>query len=94
MTVYVDPMMTSLKSARWPYTKACHLFADTLEELHVFAASIGLRRRWFQNREDMPHYDLVGSKRRLAVKKGAEQVSLFFVVKRLQANRKARPGNE
>lgn len=41
-----------------------------LEELHAFAARLGLRRRWFQNKR-LPHYDLAPSKRRLAVSLGA-----------------------
>lgn len=32
------------------------------------AAKLGLRREWFQNKPHAPHYDLVPSKRTLALK--------------------------
>jgi len=46
--------------------KLCgHLFTDSsLEELHTFAASIGLRREWFQGNKAVPHYDVFSSQDR------------------------------
>jgi len=70
MSAYIDNMMPSIISKNWPYQRACHLIADSLDELHLFASSIGLRRRWFQN-HSIPHYDLTESKRALAIKLGA-----------------------
>lgn len=44
--------------------------------LHAFAARIGLKRRWFQNRGSYPHYDLTSEgKRILAIDHGAMRVS-------------------
>ncbi len=40
------------------YTDGTHLTADTLEELHKFALGINLKRKWFQNHPEHPHYDL------------------------------------
>lgn len=51
--------------------KWCHLWADTLGELHAMADRIGMRREWFQSHSRLPHYDLVPSKRVLAIKHGA-----------------------
>lgn len=45
-----------------------------LEFLHIFAEQIGLKRKWFQNHTNIPHYDLTRSKRTLAVQYGAVQV--------------------
>jgi hypothetical protein len=50
---------------------SCHLSADTVEELHAFAARLGLRREWFQNHPKMPHYDLTKSRREQALRLGA-----------------------
>lgn len=54
----------------------CHLFADDVTELHVFAKRLGLRREWFQVSQGMsgkfPHYDISPNKRRLALQMGAE----------------------
>jgi hypothetical protein len=47
---------------------------DDLAELHAFAASIGLRRAWFQDKV-LPHYDVTDTKRVLAIKAGAQSVS-------------------
>lgn len=67
MSVYVDP----LRDWGWRLGPSCHLIADTLEELHSFAARLGLKRSWFQDKASGPHYDLTASKRSLAVRLGA-----------------------
>lgn len=69
MAVYVDTLL----DFGWSKGASCHMVADTEEELHAMAGKIGLKRSWFQNnpKELCPHYDLVGSKRILAVKYGA-----------------------
>lgn len=38
-----------------------HLASRDLVALHRAAESLGLRREWFQDREDHPHYDLKGT---------------------------------
>lgn len=83
MTVYVDdafiPAQVGRISSRW-----CHMVADTEEELHVFAESIGLRRAWFQipkaiNLESRSaqnwHYDVTEGRRAAAVEAGAVPVT-------------------
>lgn len=70
MPVYVDPLMTHGGSPTFPWKQSCHLFVDTIEELHTFAASIGMRRSWFQDKR-LKHYDLTSGRRRVAVFKGA-----------------------
>lgn len=69
-------------TARPPFDKgSCHLTSDAnLEELHAFAAKIGLRRAWFQEHPKMPHYDLTPSRRARALQEGA-----VFVEARQQA---------
>lgn len=71
MAVYVDNSMIAHKGRRW-----CHLTTDSaegLEELHEFAAKLGLRREWFQERPQwwFCHYDVTASKRRQAIELGA-----------------------
>lgn len=52
-----------------------HLTADTEDELHAFAALVGLRREWFQSHR-LWHYDITtASKRRRAIRAGAVRVS-------------------
>ena len=43
MAVYVDSEEILWHGKLW-----CHLVADSLDELHTFAARLGLRRSWFQ----------------------------------------------
>lgn len=56
----------------------CHMWSDahTVEELHAIARKIGLKREWFQDRHQFPHYDLTPSRRVLALKHGAVEFSL------------------
>jgi Protein of unknown function (DUF4031) len=79
--IYVDEIKfypnTNLKYKKW-----CHLWTDSdnIEELHLFAEKLGLKRDWFQNKKNIPHYDLVPTKRDLAIQFGAQQISIqqFF----------------
>lgn len=60
----------------------CHMTADTLGELHDFAAKLGLKREWFQDKQNHPHYDLTRNKRYQAVKLGAVEETIYESVKR------------
>ena len=83
MSVYVDPLFDHGGSATFRLRRSCHMYADTLEELHAMAEQIGMKRAWFQNKTKLPHYDLVPSRRVKAVRLGAiehrraEMVSLM-----------------
>jgi hypothetical protein len=63
------------------------MFADTLEELHAFALTIGMKRAWFQNKPELPHYDLTEGRRAIAIKKGAVSVDHRVMLKHVRANR-------
>lgn len=55
----------------------CHMWTDgDIEELHKFARKIGMRKTWFQAKKRFPHYDLVYSKRSLALQNGAVYMPL------------------
>lgn len=73
MTVYVDDMRVSFGRM-----VMCHMIADTDEELHAMAARIGVARRWWQSpaKSSGSHYDIALSKRALAVKFGAQQITV------------------
>ena len=78
MTVYVDdiriPARVGRMTARWS-----HLTVgpdDDIAELHAFAARLGLRRVWFQDKPwPHAHYDVTDSKRLQAIKNGAVAVT-------------------
>jgi hypothetical protein len=68
MAVYVDAAIW-----RWSGLKWCHMLADHPDELHRFAAHLGIKRTSFQcpPRSSTPHYDLTGFERKRAIALGA-----------------------
>jgi len=60
MAVYVDAAIWAWSGLKW-----CHLLADDLDELHRFAANLGIKRSSFQcpPKAATPHYDLTGYER-------------------------------
>lgn len=77
----------------WRLGPSCHLFADTLEELHAFAARLGMRCSWFQDRPGkLPHYDLTRGRRRVAVHLGAIEASDELLMEHVRRHRQQATG--
>jgi Protein of unknown function (DUF4031) len=86
MTVYVDDAAIEAQVGRYR-SRWSHLTADSREELHAFAARLGLRRSWFQpgNTSGLGrpgsfsaeawHYDVTAGKRMQAIRLGAQAVT-------------------
>jgi hypothetical protein len=73
VAVYVDDYRISWRGQEWS-----HLLADTTEELHAFAARLGLERARFQHKPARPwqdHYDVPETKRRQAIRLGAKPIT-------------------
>jgi Protein of unknown function (DUF4031) len=66
MAVYVDDAIWHRAGRKW-----CHLLADDIDELHRFAAQIGINRLSFQAAATTPHYDLTAFERAKALARGA-----------------------
>jgi hypothetical protein len=85
VTIYVDDanIPATVRNGSRSHTSAwCHLTADTQDELHEFAARLGLKRSYFQPGRPLGgkpspfwHYDLTAGKRAQAVALGAREVS-------------------
>ena len=91
MSVYVDHAFAVGDWGRW--SGGGHMQADTLDELHAFAARIGLRRESFQSKPGRPendHYDLTRASRELAITLGAMTEDRRAGTRRRQAIRHAR----
>lgn len=101
MAVYVDDLVTykgkGRLSGQW-----CHMMTDgDLSELHAMAQRIGMRREWFQNNPNHPHYDLRPSMRAAAVKAGAIEVDgiemvnrCSLLLRRIRESKQAKEGNQ
>lgn len=65
------------------YTDGVHLIAGNLQELHIFAKSVGLKRQWFQERSHHPHYDITTSRmlRRILSRDMVVKVSIKQLLK-------------
>jgi len=74
--VYVDDADVPKYGRGW-----CHLTADSLGELHAFAARIGLPARAFHRGARHPHYDITADQRLNALRSGAHPVSPREVVR-------------
>lgn len=55
----------------------CHMVASSIEELHEFAESIGVKKCWYENKrgKNQPHYDIKGYSITKALRNGAELVT-------------------
>jgi hypothetical protein len=80
VSVYVDPIMCHGGSATFRWKHSCHMYADTVEELHEFAKKIGMKAAWFQTGGRLDHFDLTIARRRLAVKLGAIETTREHIV--------------
>ena len=87
MAVYVDDSRIRWRGRLWS-----HLIADTTEELHAFAARLGLERAWCHRTPARPwkdHYDLLDAKREAAISRGARPITCREAVEMLRARRSA-----
>lgn len=75
MAVFVDNERIEWRGKLW-----CHLVAESIDELHGFAAQLGLRRSWFQGKASYPHYDVTTSIRERALALGAHPGSKTQII--------------
>ncbi len=83
MAILIDSFHNGARGPiRYWHRRCGHMVSDTsLEELHLFAEGLGLRREWFQMKS-VPHYDLTGEVYELALERGAILVSSREIVLR------------
>ena len=83
MAILVDELR-EYPGVELPFTVWCHMASDgSFDELHEFAARLGLRRAWFQR----DHYDLPAHGRAAAVALGAEEVATGELLLRMAGPR-------
>lgn len=88
--VYVDDMETEYEHFRGRYTQVmCHMIADTRSELLSMADKIGVKRKWLQHPDTYSeHFDICKSKRKLAVRAGAQEITWRELAMKLRERRK------
>lgn len=80
MSVYVGDL-------QWKFRNMVmfHMMADTKEELLQMADKIGVQRKWIQREgEKLEHFDICKSKKVLALKNGAIEMSDRDLVKKFK----------
>jgi len=70
--IYVDEAIWKSANGRKSYA---HMVADSLEELHQFAAKIGVKPHFFHRSKTAPHYDITSDQHAVAIANGAVLVS-------------------
>ena len=77
VALYVDDAIWRWQGLQW-----AHLLADGIDELHRFAADLGINRLSYQGppRTSVPHYDLTAYERRRAIARGAIACSHHEIV--------------
>ena len=77
--VYVDGM-----KAAFGRMIMCHMIADSHDELLAMADKIGVARKWIQKAgTPREHFDICLTKRRMAVKQGAQEIGRLELGRRL-----------
>jgi hypothetical protein len=89
MAAYVDDAIWGWCGLKW-----CHLLADSTDELHRFAALLGIKRISFQGppKTATPHYDLTAFERARAIALGAvmcDREQIVVVRRRMHPRRSA-----
>jgi hypothetical protein len=87
MAVYIDDWRVPWRCEEWS-----HLIADTTQELHAFAARLGLGARRFHHKPTRPwkdHYDVPESLRSQAILLGAKSIASEEAARMLRARRLA-----
>src|ERR1700692_1404659 len=95
MNVYLDDWRQRPRLG--PVDDRCsHLVADTDDELHAFAARMGMRREWFQHKEGRPHqahYDVPERARPTALGRGAVEGPWRTAARMMRKRPRAGPGH-
>jgi hypothetical protein len=86
VALYVDDAIWRWQGLQW-----AHLLADDIDELHRFAAQLGINLLSYQGppRTSVPHYDLTAYERRRAIARGAIACSrqdIVAVVRRARSD--------
>jgi len=91
MPVYIEKPTDYGWVLRNKRVKSSHLLSDEVDltELHRIAQAGGMKRRWFQDHPDHPHYDIAASRYAGIVAAGAIEVDRNGLVAAVRRRREA-----
>jgi hypothetical protein len=91
MPVYIETPTDYGWVLRNKRVKSSHLLSDDVDltELHRIAQAGGMKRSWFQNHPDHPHYDIAASRYAGIVAAGAIEVDRNGLVAAVKRRREA-----
>jgi hypothetical protein len=98
MAVYVDELIDTRtlpagQHAPWPYHYACHMIADTHQELMDVALRLGCSFGWLQQQgTPQEHFDLAGGMRARAIHAGAVEVTREEMALLIRKKQQTGPG--
>lgn len=95
MGVFIEPPADHGWVMRGRRVKSSHLLTDEVDltELHRVAQAGGMKRSWFQDHPDHPHYDITDSRYAALVAAGATPVDRNGLVAALRRRRAAVAGS-
>ncbi|OGU55472.1 MAG: hypothetical protein A2V66_11895 [Ignavibacteria bacterium RBG_13_36_8] len=74
--LYIDNLKNYGFIYRGKLIYSCHLFSDNFQELTIIAEVLKLKQNWIhKSRLSIPHFDLIESKQKLALKLGAVKLT-------------------
>ena len=96
MGVFIEPPVYHGWIMRGRMIKSSHLITDEVDltELHRIAYAGGMKRSWFQDHADHPHYDITESRYAAMVRAGAIPVDRNGLVAAVRRRRAAVAGLE
>ncbi len=91
MPVYIEKPADYNWVLRGRRVKSSHLLSDEVDltELHRIAQAGGMKRSWFQDHPDHPHYDIAASRYAGIVAAGAIEVDRNGLVAAVRRRREA-----
>jgi len=90
MAVYVDDMEAEFRTMIM-----CHMIADTTQELLEMVDKIGVQRKWIQHPNTYKeHFDIAKSKRALAIRHGAIQITWREYAEKIDERKDKMPEND
>ncbi|MCK5609879.1 DUF4031 domain-containing protein [Candidatus Pacearchaeota archaeon] len=90
--IYLDPLAKNGMVYHGRSVKTSHMYSDKgTGELLNLAEEIGLKAKWIHNSRGFFHFDIMPGKRKIAIEKGAKELTRkesVYLIRELRKNEK------